>query len=280
MSFSSGSLAQEMARRQRRNQHQDATLLQKQRNITHSQLYFYLMQVPFSSPGVIGEQTPAFSKDVGFDGLIMGAWTDLTAATLQLQASSSGWQYSNEFIPVRSMFGNSTQVNPVLWWEDPVLLTAHSTLKASWKNNGGESGTFNAVFYAKKTDQYDHAGNLITPGDQDITVKLTQPFRLFMDLSVPKPVTSIIDNDILIYGATCNLETSTFLIRVINESNSWAWSSDQIPIRSIAGVDGSVQPILRFDRPYLLPANVRLRADTSAQVTGAYIAFTCRRILA
>lgn len=274
------SLGQAMVRRQRRSQLQDATLFQRERDITHSQLFFYLMTVPFSSPGVVGEQIPAYSKDVGFDSLILGAWTDLTAAQVQLLSASSGWEYSSELIPCRAMFGNSTEVNPILWWEDPVFLSAHSTFKTNWKNVGGESGTFNAIFYAKKVDMFDHAGNLIGVGDQDVHVKLTQPFRLFMDLSVPKPATLPINQDILIYGATCNLETSTFLIRVINESNSWAWSADQIPIRAIAGVDGAVQPILRYDRPYFLPANVRLRADTSAQVTGAYITFLCRRILA
>jgi hypothetical protein len=82
----------------------------------------------------------------------------------------------------------------------------------------------------------------------------------------------------LIWGATTNAAVA-IIGRIFNETTNFAWSSQQIPLRAMAGVDGQVQPISRFHRPYLLPANVKLRCEINTAVNGNYIAFYAERIL-
>lgn len=257
---------------------QDTSVRQQPRKQTHSQIYFYLMSVGFSTPGVVGESTTGYTKQVNFDALIRAAWSDLAGAGVRLSQTDSDWAYSVPQVSIRSAFGNSNEVLPYLWWQRPLFLDAQTSIKGDWINTAAESAG-NAVFYSEKLAMYDQQGNEIAPGDKQIIVSESQPYWLKLDLSTTNPVSDQAHNDLLIWAASTNIETSAITIRVFNEATNYAWMSQPVPVRGIAGIDGQVQPIFRFHQPYLLPANVRLRAETNTAVPGGYLNFICERIL-
>lgn len=250
---------------------------QKKRTVTHSKIFWHKMAVSFT--GVAGEPFTGFTKDQGFDCLIKGAWSDLSLAKAQVKPTETDINWSTSQIPLRAWLGNSNQVNPIVYWYPPWILQARAVIQANFTNTFAEpAGT--VCFYSEKQEMRDQAGHVISIGDTPYTVTKSQTYWLFMDLSKTPAVTDSVNNDVLIKGATCNVENSAVIGRIFNETTNEAWSSEQIPLRAMAGVDGQVQPILRYGNPYLLPRSVRLRAEISATATNQYIAFLCERVYA
>jgi hypothetical protein len=254
----------------------DSRYQQQKRTVTHSQIFWFKMSVGFNS--VVGENVTAFTEPEGFDAICRGAWTDLQGARILLSQTDSDWQFSSTPISLRSIFGNSNEVLPLKWWGSPVYLNARSTLKGDWINTAAEAaGT--VCIYSEKTPMLDMRGTELSPGDKQIIVSNSQMYQLRLDLSKTESTTDPVNNDLLIWGASTNIETSATIGRIFNETTNYAWSSQQIPIRAMAGVDGQVQPIMRYHKPYLLPANVKLRGEINAAVPGGYMQFICERLL-
>ena len=245
-------------------------LLQKPRDVVHSQIFWFNMAIPFTS--VASELISAYTEPEGFDSVVRGAWTDATQARVRTIESRSEREWSSVFIPVRAQFGNSNEVAPLFYWGTPVLLEARDQLRGDWVNSNSEPAR-TACFYAEIVGNDRHVG------DQQIHVRRSQSFWLMFDLSSTTATTSPVNSDCLIWGAVTNAETSAITGRIFNESTNYAWSSQAIPLHAMAGVDGQVQPVMRYHRPYLVPANVKMRAEINTAVTGQYLAFLCERIL-
>jgi hypothetical protein len=144
-----------------------------------------------------------------------------------------------------------------------------------WQNQGTEAaGT--ACFYTEKAGK-DPGSDV--PYDGQIKVTRSMMFWMLIDLGKVTGTTDPINNDCLIWGATTNAAVA-ITGRITNETTNYSWSSQTIPLRAMAGVDGQVQPIMRYNRPYLLPNNVQMRVDINTAVTGNYIAFLTERVLA
>jgi hypothetical protein len=252
---------------------QEIAWIQKPRTVVHSQIFWLNMAVAFTS--VANELTQAATEPEGFDCLVRGAWSDITSARVRMNESESDRWWSSDQIPVRSIMGNSTEVHPLLPLPQPVLLEARAQLRGDWINTGTEAAG-HACFYTEKAGN-DPAGH---PYDQAIRVTKSYGFYLLLDLGSVTSTTQPVNSDVLIWGASTNVETSAIIGRIFNETTNYAWSSQQIPIRAMAGVDGQPEPIMRFHRPYLLPNNVQLRAEINTAVTGNYMVLLCERILA
>jgi hypothetical protein len=223
--------------------------------------------------GVASQLVTSATEPEGFDCLVSGAWTDETNARVRITETESDRGWSTPQIPVRGIMGNSTEAQPLLHIAPPILLEARNTLKGDWINSAAEpAGT--ACFYTRKVG-LDPSGH---PYDGAIRVSRSQAFWLLCDLSSVVSSTDPVNSDVLIWGAITNVGNA-IEGRITNESSNYSWSSLNIPLRAMAGVDGQVQPIMRYHQPYLLPNNVKLRADINTAVSGNYIAFLCERIL-
>lgn len=243
--------------------------IQQPRTVTHSQIFWLNMSVPFTS--VLGELQTALTNGEGFDCIVRSAWSDLTQARVQMKETRSDRQWSAAKIPIRSISGNSTQVQPLVPLPQPVFLEARGQLQGAWINSGAES--------AGRVDFYSEiVGNERHVGDGRIRVTKSQAFFLLCDLSTVSSVTAPANSDILVWGCSTNC-SNVILGRVTNETTNFSWSSQPVPIRAMAGVDGQVQPRMLFHHPYLLPANVQLRVDINTAVAGNYMTFLCERIL-
>jgi len=253
-----------------REQDTDIALIQQPRNVTHSQIFWFNMAVPFT--GVASELISAYTEPEGFDSVVRGGWSDATVARARIIESRSEREWSSVYIPTRAQFGNSSEVAPLFYWGTPVLLEARDQLRADWINSNSEPAR-TACFYAEIIGNDKHVG------DRQIRVRRSQSFWLQFDLSRTTSTTSPVNSDVLIWGAVTNAETSAITGRIFNESTNYAWSSQAIPLHAMAGVDGQVQPVMRYHRPYLLPANVKMRAEINTAITGQYFTFLCERIL-
>lgn len=242
---------------------------QERRTVTHSQIFWLNMNVPFTS--VASELQSGLTQGEGFDCLVRAAWTDLTGARVRFKETQTDREWSSPQIPIRSIAGNSTEVTPLLPLPQPVFLEARAQIQGAWINSATEAAG-RVCFYAEIVENERHVG------DGKILITKSQAFWLLCDLSQVTSVTAPVNSDVLIWGATTNA-ANVILGRITNETTNYSWSSQQIPMRAMAGVDGQVQPIMRYHRPYLLPANVQLRADVNTAVTGNYIAFLCERAL-
>jgi hypothetical protein len=249
--------------------------LQRPRDVTHSHIFWLNMTIPFTS--VASELSTALTAPQGFDTVVRAGWTDLQAARVLMTATEADryWSAASVQIPVRAIMGNSNEVSPLKRFPQPLLLEARASIRGDWLNSGAEAaGT--ACYYAEKAGVDAESGQ---PYDGQVRVTRSMGFWLLLDLSGTSPSTQPVNNDILIWGATTNIETSAITGQVFNDSSNYAWSSVQIPIRAMAGVDGQVQPVMHYHNPYFLPANVKMRAQTNTAVTGGYVAFLCERIL-
>src|SRR5262245_52421798 len=245
--------------------------IQTPRTQRHSQIFWLRMAVGFNS--VASELVTSATEPEGFDTLVRAGWTDLTRARVRITESESDRAWSSAQIPVRSIIGNSTEVQPLLHFPQPILLSARAGLKGDWINSGTEpSGT--ACFYSEKVglDPNGHAY------DGDLRITRSYGFWLLIDLGATTATTDPVNSDTLIWGATTNC-SNAITGRITNESSNYSWSSQNIPIRAMAGVDGQVQPVMRYHRPYLVPNNVKMRADINTAISGNYIAFLCERVL-
>jgi len=251
---------------------------QKPRAVTHSKIFWLTMAVPFNS--VANEVQTAATEAEGFDMLVKAGWTDLTQAAARIYEGESDrhWAFTADFIPVRAMLGNSSEVHPLMPFPQPTLLQSRAQIYGDWNNVGAEpAGT--ATFHGIKVGE-DANGN---PYDGRIMVTESMSFWLKLDLGTAggQPSTAQINNDVLIWGATTNIETSTqTLIQIFDDTSGYPWSNGQIAVQSFAGVDGQPQPLMRYTAPYLVPNNVKIRGNVSTPITGGYIAFYCEKILA
>ena len=237
---------------------------QKPRTVTHSQIFWLNMAVPFTS--VANETPTAYTEEEGFDSIIRASWTDLLIARVKMVETRTDRSWSVPQIPIRAIAGASNQAQPLVPLPDPVYLEARGQIRGDWLNSGTEAAG-RVCFYSELAGM-----------DGQIKVKTAQGFWLLCNLGAVNSTTDTCNSDLLIWGATTNA-ANTIIGRIFNETTNFAWSSQQIPLRAMAGVDGQIQPISRFHRPYLLPANVKLRCEVNTAVTGNYIAFYCERIL-
>lgn len=239
--------------------------ISRPRTVTHGQLFWLNMTVPFTS--LLNETPTAFTEPEGFDSIIRASWSDLRFARVRMTESRTDRAWSVPQVRIRSIAGSSDQVQPLVPLPDPIYLEARGQIKGEWLNTGAEA--------AGRVCWYSELAGM----DQQVHVKAAMGYWLECDLSSVNATTNAINEDLLIWGATTNCAV-TILGRIFNETTNFAWSAQQIPIRAMAGVDGQVQPIMRFHKPYLLPANVKLRAEINTANTGQYIDFLCERILA
>ncbi len=237
---------------------------QRTRTITHSQIFWLNMSVGFTS--VANETPTAATEPEGFDSIVRASWSDLINARVKLTESRTDRNWSTPQIPIRAIAGNSNQVQPLVPLPDPVYLESRGQIRGDWLNSGAEPAG-RVCFYSELAGM-----------DGQLKVEEARGFWLLCNLSAVNSTTDPLNNDLLIWGATTNAAL-TIIGRVFNETTNFAWSSQQIPLRAMAGVDGQVQPIMRYHRPYLLPANVKLRVEINTAVTGGYIAFLCEQIL-
>lgn len=249
---------------------QPSGYFQQPRIVTHSQIFWLNQNVAFT--GVANELTSGLTEPEGFDCIVRMAWSDITLGRVRFKETETDREWSSPQIPIRSIAGNSTEVAPLLFLPQPVLLQARASIQGNWINSGAEAAG-RVCFYSEIVGNERHVG------DGKIRVTKSMAFWLMCDLSQTTAVTAPINSDLLIWGATTNT-ANAIIGRVFNETTNFAWSSQQIPIRAMAGVDGQVQPIARYHHPYLLPANVQMRTEVNTAVTGNYLAFLCERILA
>lgn len=243
---------------------------QQRRTVTHSQIFWLNMSISFTS--VANELQSALTNGEGFDCIVRAVWTDLTQARVRFKETQTDREWSSPQIPIRAIAGTSMEAQPLMPLPQPVFLEARAQIQGAWINSGTEPAG-RVDFYAEIVGNERHAG------DGQMLVTKSQAFWLLCDLSQVTSVTAPVNSDTLIWGATTNV-SNAILGRITNETTNFSWSSQQIPIRAMAGVDGQVQPVVRYHRPYLLPANVQMRADINTAITGNYIAFLCERILA
>ncbi len=239
--------------------------ISRPRTVVHSQVFWLNMTVPFTS--VVNETPTAFTEPEGFDSIIRASWTDLRFARVRFTESRTDRAWSVPLVRIRSIAGASDQVQPLVSLPDPVYLEQRGQIKGEWLNTGAEA--------AGRVCWYSELAGM----DGQVAIKAAMGYWLECDLSAVNSTTNAINEDLLIWGATTNVPV-TILGRIFNETTNFAWSAQQIPIRAMAGVDGQVQPIMRFHKPYLLPANVKLRVETNTAVPGGYIDFWTERILA
>lgn len=244
---------------------------QKPRTVVHSQIFWLNMNVGFT--GVLGENATSATEPEGFDCLVTSAWSDLTQARVRITEGESDRQWSSIPIPVRSVAGNSNEVRPLLPLVQPVLLEAKATLKGDWVNTGTEPAG-RACFLTKKVG-LDPSGH---PYQGAIKVTRSMFFDLLLDLSQIRSTTDPVNSDVLVWGGSTNVADSV-IGRITNQSSNYSWSSLDIPMRAMFGVDGQVEPITYFPYPYLIPNNVKMQADTSVAVPGGFICLRCERIL-
>lgn len=237
---------------------------QRPRTVTHSQIFWLNMNAGFT--GVANETPTSFTEPEGFDSIVRASWTDLLIARVQFTESRTDRNWSTPKIPVRAICGSSLQAQPLVPLPDPVYLEARGQITGNWINSGAETSG-RVCFYSE-----------LAGTDGQIRVNEARTFMLMCNLNATSSTTDPINNDLLIWGATTNAALA-IIGRIFNETTNYAWSSQQIPLRAMAGVDGQVQPIMRYHRPYLLPANVKLRAEINTAVAGNYIAFLCEQIL-
>jgi len=195
--------------------------------------------------------------------LVRGVWTDLVEARIRLVQSDSDLNYSIVPVPILSLAGRRDKVQPIRWLRHAIPLRALSTLRADFINDGAEPAGM-VVFIGERIGR-----------EREIPVNCSTEFRLLMDLVAP--VTQPVDFDLLIWGAYTDASSGA-LIRVFNESDNYAWSSELLPVEAYAGRRDEVQPVVYYPRPYLLPRRVKLRADVSPGASGNLV-FVCERIL-
>lgn len=244
---------------------------QQPRNVTYSEIFWLNMSVPFTP--VASEVLTAFTESEGFDCLVKGAWTDLTGARVRMVEDQTDRAWSSAQVPIRGIAGASNQVSPLVPLPQPVFLESRAQLRGDWINTINEVAGRVCFYTEKQRDPRNPQG-----GDGRVRVTRSMFFNLFIDLGQTSGSTDPVNSDCLIWGASTNCANS-IIGRIFNETTNYAWSSVQIPIRAMAGEAGQVQPIMRYPKPYLLPNNVKLRAEINTAVTGNYIQFLVERIL-
>lgn len=253
---------------------QETAPVSKPRDVTCVLPFFLNMQIPFTSQA--GENIPTATKGENFDLNVRGAWTDLVDVRARLGSTQNGSQWSTQQVPLLSIAGASDLVHPMLYWRKPFTLGANHIIQGDFTNDGGEAAG-NLSFYAERTEN-----------EVIVSVKRSETYWLLINLGlsggatgVGTPQSAALEYPLLVYGLLSTAEA--FDVRLMDTSNNYAWSSDQLPIGAFAGLraSGIVQPIMYYPKPYYLRPNATIRAEwtNSGAETGGYLAFICEKVL-
>lgn len=93
----------------------------------------FAIQVDVDFAGSASEEKPKSTKALDRDVLIIGATTDLNASSVKISDDSSGYNFSNQRVNVKTLAGRSSTAVPVLPWR-PYLLRKGRTLSLDFKN--------------------------------------------------------------------------------------------------------------------------------------------------
>lgn len=252
----------------------EAPPIGKPRDVTCTLPYWLNMAVPFTSSA--GEQQMGATKGENFDLQVRGAWTNLVNVRSQLSSTQTGSTWSTQQVPLLSIAGATNLVHPMTYWRKPFHLGANHIISGVFTNDGAEAAG-NLVFYAERTE------NTLA-----VSVKRSETYWLLINLGLSggatttgQPQSAPIEHGLLIYGV---LSTSALMkVRLFDTSNNYAWSTDQLPIGTFAGIraTGNPQPVMYFPFPYYLRPNATLRAEwlNVGSETGGYLSFLCEKVL-
>jgi hypothetical protein len=221
--------------------------------------YFFLqLSLPFNA--VAGEQVTAQSQDIDFPLNVRGATTELSLANrIQLSDPQKNFQWSSDFVPFASLIGTAARNEIYSWLRRPYFLDRRQPLRAvSINNDAAPSAAGNVIFLCEKLDT----------GQQHIIPKTSKPY--YVQLSwrftgvanqVITALSSAVDYDLLILGATYSAVASTNTVRIYDDSSNYIWSVNSLRFEYFFGLQGNNQPVLWYPRPYFLPKNGKIRLE-------------------
>jgi len=235
--------------------------------------YFFLpLETLFTS--TTGEQTFNQSQTVDFPVNVRGATTNLSLNNRVEINEPSKFQFSFAYMPFGSIVYRTNNVQQYNWWIKPYPLAARQPLQAQFINDNGDPDGF-LMMFCEKADTY-----------QPITITQgAKPYWLTIDWkytgagqTVVTATNQQIGMDLLILGATYsgNLSANTF--QVTDLTLNYQWSNNFFLPEFFFGIEGQINPVLKYPSPYFLPANGKLQIQTnniSGLTATEHISFYC-----
>lgn len=239
----------------------------------------------------VASQGQSINRNVQRPMRCHGATTDIANSRWML-TDTKGHSFTSDFVPVRSMTNFQSFINPWVPFPTPIELDADIQIKAQFINNGpvaDANGNYRVILVCEEPNANvgrPALGDYIEFGRQYIT---SGAKPLPFDLMVNIPFTSSInerrnvqtlgqDDPLLLVGLTSELQFAD--VQIIQQSNNYAWSTDEIPIWCFSGDTKSARAtVWLLPRPiYLPPKDVLTIAATnlSAEAAGQ-LNFICLR---
>lgn len=210
--------------------------------------YWMPAQVPFS--GVDGERKVATTKDAEDRIKIVASTTNLVTSFAKVTDLKGTGLWSEETVPVLSMFGKRDSARPWLYFKRHLPLIANARIRAELLNVGSE-GAGHLVYLALPQSEESEQPSLANPQDvgENFIIPVDAKFTgtLNEDTSTE---TNPQEEDLVIWGAITNLNSA--LVRLTG-ADGRNWMNDPTPVWAVAGRAASELPILYWPRPYALP---------------------------
>lgn len=233
-----------------------------ERTIQTESPYIFRVDVPFSDPGVPGEQPdPLYTEtplSVGDSAVeILGMLTNLEGATGLFTLNGVENIWSADQVPLMVHFGKPGSDKPVTWLERPLTISRGQRIRADLVNVDGEGpGTLYFICRQKK----DNAPRIVLPeevGKPD-TLLIDSAFTNTADERPARAASPVLDDDFLITDIHTNLNNAT--VRLFGVDGI-PWSEEPLHVWSFAGRASDDRPNRRLHKSYLIPAGNKITAE-------------------
>jgi hypothetical protein len=230
--------------------------------------------LPVNFTNTANENITAYSRPIDFDTWAHGAWCSFSNARVQMAVSGVGKDWSTQRVPVLTLAGNSSKIQPIRWYKNPIFLRAQDTIQGNFTAEGQITSAQRFVF---QTFAYQQEKNI-----RKLLVELSMNYWLFLDLSSAglASFTDPIDDPLLIWGISWAAESVLApTVQFTDERSNFAWSSQQLAIGAFGGQETLTTPVVILPKPYYLAPRARIRCDYSAAASGQRVTFISERIL-
>jgi hypothetical protein len=218
----------------------------------------YYMPAPIGLTGVNGETQIATTKDANESVNIIGGMCDLNYSFGKVTDLRSVGLWSDDQVPLLTMFGMSGSARPLLYYKRPLPLMAGARLRAEVLNLTGETGG-HLVYVGLLQSEAKNVPALLNPQDNGemYIIPVNSKFSGVLNQRTTTE-TNPEDRDVVVWGAFTNLGEA--LIRITG-ADGRQWMNDPTPVWAVCGKRFGVTPILYWPRPYALPRQRTLKFE-------------------
>lgn len=227
----------------------------------------------------IASQDVSINRNVQRPMRCHGATTDIANSRWQL-SDTKGRFFTSDYVPVRSMTNFQSFINPWLPFPTPIELDKDIQIKAQFINNGpipDANGSYRVILCCEEENAnvgrpalptvLDYGKEYINSGRPPLPFCLMTTIPFTAAVGERRPCQTLGQDDpLLIVGITSELQFAN--VQIIQQSNNYAWSTDEIPVWCFSGDTKSARAtVWILPRPvYLPPKDVLVLATTN--VTG------------